>query len=186
MTSDHAGHRASRFLVENVGLLPKGRVLDLAMGSGRNAVYLARRGFQVEGIDISKEALGRALDLSRRAGVNVGARLVDLEKGRVIEEETYDVIICFNYLQRSLIPEIKNGLRAGGMVVYETFIIDQRRFGRPTNLDYLLKHNELLDMFRDFRCLRYREGIMEGKKAVAGIIAEKIERGAGSLISGTL
>jgi len=59
------------------------------------------------------------------------------------------------------------------MVVYETFIVDQAQFGKPENPDYLLRHNELLNMFRDFRCLRYREGILEGRKAVASIIAEK-------------
>jgi len=84
------------------------------------------------------------------------------------------VIICFNYLQRSLIPQIKDGLRNGGMVVYETFIVDQAKFGKPKNPYHLLKHNELLDMFRDFRCLRYREGIIEGRKAIASIIAQKV------------
>ena len=82
-------------------------------------------------------------------------------------------IICFNYLQRSLIPQIKKGIRSGGMVVYETFIVDQAQFGRPRNPDHLLKHNELLDMFREFRCLRYREGILEERKAVASLIAQK-------------
>jgi len=46
------------------------------------------------------------------------------------------VIICFNYLQRSLIPQIKDGLRKGGMAVYETFIVDQVQFGKPKNADY--------------------------------------------------
>ena len=83
------------------------------------------------------------------------------------------MIICFNYLQRSLMPQIKEGVRRGGMVVYETFIVDQARFGRPRNPDHLLGHNELLDMFRDFYCLRYREGIM-GEKAVASIVARRL------------
>ena len=60
------------------------------------------------------------------------------------------------------------------MIVYETFIVDQARFGKPRNPDHLLKHNELLHMFRDFRCHRYHEGVIADKKAVAGIIAEKI------------
>jgi len=50
----------SRFLVENVGILPKGRALDVAMGRGRNALYLALMGFQVEGVDISPEAVKSA------------------------------------------------------------------------------------------------------------------------------
>jgi len=60
------------------------------------------------------------------------------------------------------------------MVVYETFTVDQIQFGRPKNPDYLLKPNELLDTFRDFRCLLYQEGIVDNRKAVARIIAEKL------------
>ena len=120
--------------------------------------------------------MNRALDLSRKSGVLIRVRVADLEMNHHIGKETYDVITCFNYLQRSLIPEIKDGLRSGGMVVYETFIVDQAQFGRPKNPDYLLKHNELLEMFRDFRCLRYREGIINGQKAIAGIIAQKMTR----------
>lgn len=166
----------ARFLVENVGLLSKGRALDLAMGTGQNAIYLAENGFEVEGIDISPEAVNRAIESAGKAGVTINARIVDLENEQYIEKEAYELIICFNYLQRSLIPKIKEGIRIGGMIVYETFIVDQARFGKPKNPDFLLKHNELLEMFRDFHCFRYREGIMPGPKAIASIIAEKVEK----------
>jgi len=164
----------SQFLVDNVELLPKGRVLDVAMGRGRNAIYLSKMGFEVEGVDISPEAVNSAMALARKVGVSIKTKVVDLEKDYHIEKEVYDVIICFNYLQRSLISQIKKGLRYGGMVVYETFIIDQPQFGKPKNPDYLLKHNELLDMFREFRCLCYREGIVENRKAIASIVAQNI------------
>ena len=167
--------KPSQFLVDNLELLPKGPALDVAMGSGWNAVYLAAMGFEVEGIDISPEAVSNALELARKSGVNLKARVADLEDNYHIERGAYDVIICFNYLHRPLIPQIKEGLRTGGMVVYETFTVEQAQFGKPNNPDYLLKHNELLDMFRDLRCLRYREGVMGNRKAIAGIIAEKVE-----------
>ena len=164
----------SQFLVENIELLPKGRALDVAMGAGRNTIYLTKMGFEVEGVDISPEVVSAALESARRAAVTITARVADLEDDYYIEKDAYDVIICFSYLQHSLIPQIKGGLRQGGMVVYETFIIDQAQFGKPKNPDYLLKPNELLNMFRDFRCLRYREGIIEGQKAIASIIAQKV------------
>lgn len=164
----------AQFLVENIGLLNKGRVLDVAMGDGNNTVYLAKMGFNVEGVDISPEAINKARELAQKAGVTIKVKTIDLEGDYHVEKEAYDVIICFNYLQRSLIPQIKDGLRKGGMIVYETFIIDQARFGKPKNPDYLLKHNELLDMFRDFRCIRYREGTLPGPKAIASIIAQKV------------
>jgi len=167
--------RPARLLVENIGLLPTGRVLDLAMGMGRNALYLAKRGFDVEGVDISSEAVRSTLAQAQEARINLSARVADLERDYCIEKGAYDVIICFNYLQRSLIPHIKDGLRTGGVVLYETFTVDQARFGRPKNPEYLLKHNELLDLFRDFLCIFYREGIVDGVKAVASIIAKKVQ-----------
>ena len=167
-------HGPSQFLVDNADLLPKGRVLDVAMGTGRNSVYLAKKGFEVEGVDVSREAVNSALDLAREAGVIINARVADLDGNYHIKKNTYGVIICFNYLQRSLITQIKDGLQVGGIVVYETFTVDQAQFGKPTNPNYLLKHNELRELFDDFRCLYYREGIVEKRKALASIIAKKV------------
>jgi 2-polyprenyl-3-methyl-5-hydroxy-6-metoxy-1,4-benzoquinol methylase len=166
--------KPAQFLVENIELLPKGRALDVAMGAGMNAIYLAKMGFEVEGVDISPETISSALESAEKLGVAIKAQTADLESDYRIERDAYDVIICFHYLQRSLIPQIKDGLRKGGLAVYETFLVDQAQFGKPRNPDYLLKHNELLNMFGDFRCLRYREGIMPGPKAIASIIAEKV------------
>ncbi|MHB1415809.1 MAG: class I SAM-dependent methyltransferase [Chloroflexota bacterium] len=173
MGNSQVGLKPAGFLVSNVHLLPRGRVLDVAMGSGRNALYLARLGYEVEGVDISAESVRGALAAARAADVAIKAEVADLEAGYRIEEGRYDAIIVFNYLQRSLIPQIKAGLRPGGMVVYETFIVDQAQFGKPRNPDHLLKHNELLDLFRDFRCLCYHEGIMGESRALAGIVAQK-------------
>lgn len=174
--TDRDNFKPAPFLVENVALLPKGRVLDVAMGYGRNAIYLAGLGFQVDGVDISAEAVRYAQGAARKSGVSISVRAVNLEGEYKIEKNGYDGIICFSYLQRSLIPQIKAGLRRGGVVVYETFLVDQAQWGKPKNPDYLLKHNELLEMFRDFRCLRYREGVFENgkdRRAIASIVAEK-------------
>jgi tellurite methyltransferase len=167
------GLQPAEFLVEHVNLLPKGRVLDVAMGIGRNSIYLATNGFEVEGVDISEVAIENARKLAIVKGVNIRTEIADLEKSYQISPDFYDVIICFNYLQRSLIKQIKAGLKFGGMVMYETFIIDQVKFGKPHNPDFLLKYNELLDMFCDFRCLRYREGIFNNQKAIASLLAQK-------------
>ncbi|EFK09691.1 methyltransferase domain protein [delta proteobacterium NaphS2] len=166
--------RPSSFLVDHIDLLRKGRVLDVATGRGRNAVYLARQGFEVEGVDISKEALDAARLLAETFGVSLILRLMDLEKDVLLPKEAYDVVVCFNYLHRPLIPQLKQTLRPGGTMVYETYIVDQARFGKPKNPEHLLKHNELLTLFQDFRCLRYHEGIMERRKAIAGYIGVKI------------
>jgi tellurite methyltransferase len=166
----------SEFLVENIGLLPKGKALDIAMGGGRNSLYLAQNGFDVEGVDNSLDAINLAKALANEKGVRITARQIDLEKDPFIKAHAYDVIICFNYLQRALFPFIRRGLRKNGIVVYETYIVDQARFGKPKNPDHLLDHNELLELFKGFRCLRYHEGIKEEGKAVAGIVAEKLRK----------
>jgi tellurite methyltransferase len=166
----------SPFLAENIDLFPGGKALDIAMGGGRNAVFLAQQGFIVEGVDKSSKAIEAAMELARDKNVTIKAEVADLESGYLIHELSYDVIICFNYLQRSLMAQIKSGLKKGGMVVFETYIIDQLIFGRPTNPDHLLDRNELLKIFRDFRCLRYREGVIrgaKGPKAIASIVAQK-------------
>jgi tellurite methyltransferase len=179
---DQFNSEPSYFLVENAqllsgsGLLPGGRALDVAMGGGRNAVYLAGLGWEVEGVDISQEAVESALRLAREKSVTIHTKVADLEKDYVIPPAAYDLIICFNYLQRSLIPALKAGLKCGGMIVYETFTIDQVRFVLPHNPDFLLRYNELLEMFRDFRCLRYREGIFDNRRAIASLVAEKIKQ----------
>lgn len=167
--------KPSRFLVDNIELLPRGKVLDIAMGSGRNAIYLAQRGFDVEGVDRSEYAVKLALQTAKNNNVILGAQVADLERDYQIKSNSYDIIICFNYLQRSLIPQIKSGLKTKGLIVYETFIIDQTRFGKPRNPEFLLEYNELLNSFRDFRCLRYREGVIEDRKAIASLIAQKVK-----------
>jgi len=144
------------------------------MGAGRNAVYLARAGYDVEGVDISQQAIDAAIESATEAGVFINTQVADLEQRYQIKKHAYDIVICFNYLHRLLLPQIRDALKIGGFIVYETFIVDQAQFGRPGNPDHLLKHNESLGMFSDFRCLRYHEGIYPGPKAVAGIVAQKI------------
>jgi len=106
MTHHDHSLEPARFLTENLDILPKGRTLDVAMGRGRNAIYLAKMGFEVEGIDISPEAVHAALERARSVGVSLNARIADLENDYLIERGAYHLILCFNYLQRSLIPQI--------------------------------------------------------------------------------
>ena len=124
----------ARFLVENIELLPKGRVFDVAMGSGRNSVYLAKMGFKVEGIDILPEAVSSALELSRKSGVNLRARVADLEGDYHIEKGAYDVIICFNYLYLTLGPTVTD------MEAFEGDIVSDVMEGGFTTEEFLEKN----------------------------------------------
>ncbi len=163
----------SPFLMENVGLLTDGPVLDVAMGAGRNALYLASLGFNVTGVDNDSRAVQRAKESALSRGLKLDARTADLENGYAIPVGAYRTIICFNYLHRPLFPTLRSALKPGGIIVYETYTVDQAQFGPPRNPDHLLHHNELLEMFRDYRCLYYHEGVYENHKATAGIIAAK-------------
>ena len=168
------GKEPVEFLGEHIDLLPRGKALDIAMGEGRNAVFLAKNGFTVDGCDISEIAIKKALDLAKENNVKVRAFVADLETYK-LPQNTYDVIVCFYYLQRDLVPQMKEALKPGGMIIYETYTIENRErgFEGPKNKDYLLKPNELLDLFKDFKIIYYRELVLNNKKAVASLIAKK-------------
>ena len=164
-------------LVENLSLLPKGgRALDIAMGTGRNALYLASLGFQVTGVDLSAVAVEKCRQKAERLGLSIDALVADLEHYPLPTGEC-DLIVNFYYLQRSLAPRIVAALKPGGVLVFETYTIDQLQFGwGPKNPDYLLRPGELRDMFPDLETLHYHEGVIQGdrgQKAVAQLIGRR-------------
>ena len=172
------GKEANPFLRRHIRLLPKGKALDIAAGEGRNAVFLAQHGFDVDVVDISEMGLKKARKFAQEMRVKIHTVLSDLDTYQ-IEKERYDLIADFYFLRRSLIPKIKKGLKKGGRVIFETYILEHRNLATsgPKQAKYFLKPNELLKLFNGFRVLRYREGIFkEGgrRKAIASLIAEKI------------
>jgi SAM-dependent methyltransferase len=172
------GKKANLFLRRHVALLPKGKALDLAAGEGRNAVFLAQHGLDVDAVDISEIGLKKAHQLAGRRRVGVHTILADLDTYQ-IQKGQYDLITNFYFLNRKLIPKMKGGLKKGGVVIFETYLLDHRKLytGGPKNPKYFLKPNELLELFKEFRILFYREGIFKEagkKKAIASLIAQKV------------
>lgn len=164
----------SGLLIEYLSIIPKGKALDIACGEGRNSIYLARHGFEVEAIDISEAAINRSREAAGDLRINFIA--ADLE-GFKIPADTCDLIINFNYLQRSLVPAIKNGLKRGGYLIFETYTLEQKELGHPKNPEFLLGTNELLRLFSDLHIIYYREGVVEEaerKKAVASLVGRKV------------
>jgi tellurite methyltransferase len=175
-TGDHADPQPDPFLKqldEYWDKLPKnGRALDVACGAGRNAVWLARKGWDVTACDFSLEGLRKAQALAGKRGVRLHLFCQDLEAAS-LPPGRFDLIICFFYLQRELFPLLKDALRPKGMIVYKTYTTDQAPFrGRPRHPMHLLQPQELLDQFRDFRVLFYQEAMKD--RGVAQIIAQKI------------
>ncbi|QPJ61072.1 MAG: methyltransferase domain-containing protein [Candidatus Nitronauta litoralis] len=158
------------FIRDNLKLLPKGKVLDIAMGEGRNGVYLAANGFEVEGIDISEVGLKKAHKLAAQNNTRIATRVVDLENAQ-LEKDKYDVVLCTYYMQRNLIPQMKAAVKKGGMVVFETYNEDYLKY-RKFNPEWVLKHNELLELFKDFKIIRY-QAFDDGTEAYSSIIAQR-------------
>jgi 2-polyprenyl-3-methyl-5-hydroxy-6-metoxy-1,4-benzoquinol methylase len=177
----HGAQEPSRFLQEIVDsdhwTLPRGKALDIASGKGRNALFLASRGFEVTAIDISAVALEQGRKRAEECSLSIAWQQTDLENIELAPAE-YDLIVNFNYLQRSLIPQIKSAVKPRGHVIFETYLIDQQAVGHPKNPQYLLAHNELLERFREFRVLFYREGkfVDAGEASFrAGIFAQRLD-----------
>ncbi len=167
------GKEAALFLQEQIHIVQPGRALDIAMGEGRNAVFLARKGFQVDGVDLSEVAIRKALRLAKDQHVTINPISANLNQYQV-PHETYDLIVTINFLYRPFIPSLKQGLKRGGYVIYENHTVDQLKNALGQNLrrDGLLNPGELRKLFKDFEILVYRE-TNDGKDAVASIVARK-------------
>ena len=166
------GKEPSNWLESNANLLNgKGRALDIAAGEGRNSVFAASLGYEVTCMDISDIALAKAKTLAKENNVNITILSTDLDNSPLPENE-YDLVICFNFLERKLFPEIKKTLNPNGILVYETFTVDYLKYSNFKR-QWVLEQNELLKSFEGFRILRYRE-VDEDPKGFASLIAQKL------------
>lgn len=163
------------FLVEHLERLPPGRALDLATGSGRNALFLAAHGYPTDAVDASNVAVDTLRALAQRQSLPIITTTADLPDYQ-IAKNTYAVILNFYFLERELFIPIQKGLITGGMLLFETYTVEQARFGKPSNPAFLLKPNELLHSFRDLHIIYYHERIDHAggsPRAIASLLAEK-------------
>lgn len=182
MDASHIILKPAQLLLEHVnlltgGILP-GPILDLACGNGHNGIFLAHKHLSVICCDKSREVLARARRFAAQNGVTVEFWQVDLEREGVnpLPEEFYAGILVFRYLHRPLIPSIRKALRKGGILIYETFTVEQPKFGKPHNPDFLLRPGELYGWFGGWKIIHAFEGIKENpKRAVAQIVCRKTE-----------
>ena len=163
-------------LVELDRCLP---ILDLACGRGRNGLALAEHGASVVFADKSSSALESVEQRLAEDDLPGSVWQVDLEEpgSNPFAEFSFGAVIGFRYLHRPLFPALKNSVIGGGLLVYETFTIEQRRFGRPNNPDYLLQPNELQEMFQAWEIIYHFEGVqLNPERHVAQIVARKPAR----------
>ncbi len=163
------------FLKEQIHRLPRGKALDLAMGTGRNSIFLAKHGYEVDGVDFSEVAIEKVNSFAQKESLPVHTECADLSHYQ-IAVNTYDLIINFYFLERALFPMMEKGLKKNGMLLFETYTVEQARYGRPRNPDYLLRPNELLKNFHNLYIIYYHERMeQEGDetKAIASMLAQK-------------
>jgi len=138
---------------------PGGEVLDLASGSGRHSRLLAGLGYSVEAVDRDAAALGELASIDR-----VTVRETDLEGGPwPYSGRTFSGIVVTNYLFRQHLPALFSALATPGVLIYETFMAGNERCGKPSNPDFLLCSQELLDWAKEsgLRVVVFEEGYVD-------------------------
>jgi SAM-dependent methyltransferase len=133
----------------------RGPVLDVACGGGRHAVLFRDRGFDVVAVDREPVSLEKVTFVT-----------ADLEGGHPwpFSGQRFGAIVVANYLHRPLFPHLLGSLEEGGVLIYDTFMAGNERFGRPSNPAFLLHPGELLQAFRELEVLGFEQGEVAGPK----------------------
>jgi SAM-dependent methyltransferase len=163
-------------VIEMIPLMPRGWALDIAAGTGRNSLALARAGISVAAVDFSPvamRALRETASASRLPIVPVVLPVIspvtlpvilpviaDLETALPFPDAVFDVILNVNYLDRRLVPRLRKALKVGGVLLFDTFLIDQAASGHPRDPRFMLDHYELRGLLAGMELIRYREGIV--------------------------
>lgn len=155
-TQPRSPDEPSAWVKRFAALIPAGgKVLDLACGTGRHTRLLASLGYAVEAVDQDAESLSCLSGLPA-----VTTRQANLEGGPwPYYGFAFDGIVVTNYLHRPLIPHLARVLAEGGVMIYETFMVGNERFGKPGNPAYLLRQGELLELLgKRFAVVAFEQG----------------------------
>jgi SAM-dependent methyltransferase len=143
------GTAPNEFIASAADRIPKGRILSLAEGEGRNAVYLASLGYEVTGVDGSEVGLRKAQELAAERGVTLRTIHADLSEFRIEPEQWDGIIACYCHLPSAIrIPLHRaavRGLKPGGVFVLEAFSKEQLSYGTggPQSPDMLMDVDDL-------------------------------------------
>mgnify|MGYP001273062720 CR=1 FL=1 len=152
----HTQEAPAEWFVRHAGLIDAGsRLLDVACGYGRHARYFAGRGMSVTAVDRDGDALAAVASC---AGVKTERRDLEAEAWPYAPS-SFAAVIVSNYLWRPTLTALLGTVDTGGVLLYETFMDGNERYGKPSRPDFLLRSNELLTVVRDtFRVVAYEEG----------------------------
>lgn len=140
------------FLVESVRNRKPGRALDVGMGQGRNALFLARQGWQVTGFDSADEGIRQAKAEAHRLGLRLTAEVSTIEAFDFGHEQ-WDLIVLTYEPTKTIAPKIATALKPGGAVVVEDRHLDTKKVWPAGTF----RDNELLSLFPGLRVLKYED-----------------------------
>ena len=179
------GLEPSKYIKLLLDFKNNGNVLDLGVGEGRNALFLANSGFNVTGIDTSKEGIDKFKELAKKNNLKINAILSDIMDFEF--NDSYDIIISnatLHFLKKELIDVLINRMKNFTNKEGINFITAFSEENPNKNFAYLFKKDELKDYYRDWEILKYKEFITpleqhsDGephKHGVVVIIARKIK-----------
>lgn len=144
------------WLLEWASFIPRGKIMDLGIGLGANALYLASQGCSVFGIDISEKAIRAVRQTASRKNLALHLIVADLDLFP-IPVEAFDGVLSFFYLNRGLFPQIKKSLKPGGVLLMETYVYHPSKEER-CHVTHCLRQAELPSVFDDLEILSYAEG----------------------------
>lgn len=167
--NDRSRRDVSGLLVAHEALLRGGTALDVACGVGQNTLWLAQHRYCALGVDLSREALRRAVRSARRnaARLPVMFAQVDLDVWRP-PPASVDLICVLRFLDRALLPALRDALRPDGLLFYATRhegLLDRQP---DATRAFLLRRGELAQLFSGWEFITYREG-----RENAAIVARK-------------
>jgi len=172
---DKPAGEAEPFLTAMLARIPRGDALDVAAGRGRNALALARAGMRVVAVDFSSEAMRLLAATARAARVAIWPVVANLDSFH-LKDESLDAIVNINFLDRALFPDFVRALRPGGVLIADTFLVDQAAIGHPRDPRFLLGHGELRALAAGLEIEQYTEGLVtypNGERAYRASMAAR-------------
>jgi SAM-dependent methyltransferase len=182
------GTEPNDFLREVVSTIPKGKVLSLAEGEGRNGVFLAQQGYDVTGVDSSKVGLAKAENLAKERGVTISTVVTDLAAYEIAPAAWSGIVSIFCHLpppaRSRLYRQAVAGLKPGGVLVLEAYTPKQLEFktGGPPVAELMPTLAELktelaglqFEIAREIEREIHEGKLHDGKSAVVQILARKV------------
>ncbi len=160
------------FIKDNIPTIPKGKAFVPAMGEGRNAIYLAKRGYAVDGVDLSEVAVEHAIKNARDQKVKIKGIPADLNDYRY-PDNYYDVVVVSLFYIADLMPRFRKSLKKGGVIILYEKVDNGKNTNKSSPDDFLVKTDELRNALKGMDIKIFKEYKDNGDDVV-GVLAKKL------------